>query len=152
MQTTQIINISVMHNDTDRPTVFIRHLGLFQDWMHCKTKAFSEYQSALTLNPEILKATATTPDDENLKVLAEEIALTNHYALLNAYDNIVGMKWPVTEAIWWRFYEMLPPAYYGLKSEGFRVCEPCCAAPNNKQVYSAYYKENGIYWHEWVVA
>ena len=92
---------------------------------------------------------ADNPTPETLQAMAAAIHRTMHFALLNSGMAVAGMRWPVTEEIYWYFLEILPPMDYH-KSEGFRICEAKGTDPLGNYIRSAYYFENGTYWHEYV--
>lgn len=142
---------------TERTYSYLNYLTLHRRLiMHTETpegmsNEFEVYTRDILVDEQALLNFRVKPTQDTKDELEHELALNNHYALLNGYSHVVGMKWPVTARIWWHFYEMLPPLGYFLKSEGFRVSEPCASDKNGKTIWSAYYLENGQYWHEWVV-
>lgn len=141
---------------TERTYSYLNYLTLHRRRItHTETpegmsNEFEVYTRDILVDEQALLNFRVKPTQDTKDELEHELALNNHYALLNGYSHVVGMKWPVTERIWWHFYEMLPPLSYP-KSEGFRVSEPCGSDKNGKTIWSAYYLENGQYWHEWVV-
>lgn len=141
---------------TERTYSYLNYLTLHRRRItHTETpegmsNEFEVYTRDILVDEQALLNFRVKPTQDTKDELEHELALNNHYALLNGYSNVVGMKWPVTERIWWHFYEMLPPLRYP-KTEGFRVSEPCGSDKNGKTIWSAYYLENGQYWHEWVV-
>lgn len=100
---------------------------------------------------DILAKAAQDINDKNVQdAVYEEIARTNHFAILNAYQGIEGMKWPITKDIYWYFLEILPPIYYRQKTDGFLVGESKCHDQRGREIYSCYYREGEQYWHEYV--
>ena len=72
--------------------------------------------------------------------------LSSHYAALNTLPAVAGTKWVVNERIYLHFYDMLPPAPF---KGGYRVTEPVTHTDKGI-LYSAYYRKDGKYWHEYV--
>jgi hypothetical protein len=71
----------------------------------------------------------------------------SHFTALNCLPVVVGTRWTVSEDVRDEFLEMLPPITR--KAGGFYISEASCAGPNGGNIRSAYYFENGQYWHEY---
>lgn len=135
------------HEDTKTPTLFLTYLTKQSLWRHGSTPgpSWEPYGTPTTPDQEVFDAVAVEATDENKAAVIEEIMRTNHYCMLNTIPVVSGTRWVVTEALYWHFKEMLPPMRYPQKSRGFAMSEF-----SHGNVTSAYYFENGHYWHEYV--
>lgn len=73
--------------------------------------------------------------------------MASHYLALNGFPATPGTKWPVTEQIYNHFLEVLPPLNW--KGSSFMMSE-AHHHTDKGVVRSRYFKENGLYWHEYV--
>lgn len=136
-----------VHEDTHRPTIYANYLtkqGVWRHSMYVGPK-WSEYGDQIKPNQEKLDALANEDTEENRIAAFEAIMRNNHFCMLNSIPVVAGTKWVITEDIYWYFLEILPPMEYAKKSKGFAMSEF-----SQGNVTSAYYHENGHYWHEYV--
>ena len=111
-----------------------------------------QLSEAIDIDSEVAARLAKDPENPQLQAeMYEEIARNNHYSLLNAYQGVVGMKWPVTQKIYDHFLEILPPIYTRKGVGGFLVCEAKSHDAKGRSIHSCYYREGDMYWHEYVV-
>lgn len=144
-----LISTYISYYKSERPYINIKGLEVKSFHMGNNDTTFSLGHDTVQVDPDPMQAYADNPNQETLEAMAVEIHRTMHFAMLNSGMAVAGMRWPVTEAIYWYFYEILPPMDYK-KPEGFRICESKCTDPLGNEIRSAYYWENGTYWHEYV--
>lgn len=145
----KLIYTFISHNAGERPYINTKGLEVQSFYMGNQDTTFSFGHDSIRIDDEPMQAYADNPTPETLEAMAAAIHRKMHYALLNSGMAVAGMRWPVTEAIYWHFLEILPPMGYH-KSEGFRICEASGCDPLGNYIRSAYYWENGTYWHEYV--
>jgi len=143
-------SVRVYRSEGERPTIYVKALQIPEVWLHKHHKEFRPYGEVYDGSADARKAVEVSATEETLQALADTIARQNHFAILNCCLGVPGMKWPITEAIYGEFLEMLPPMPYSAKSKGFRMCEASHADEDGRTIRSAYYFENGNYWHEYV--
>ena len=146
-----LIYTFISHNEGERPYVVTKGLEVQGFHLGRKDTEFGPSGSSdnVKVDDEPMQAYADNPTPETLEAMAAAIHRKMHFALLNSGMAVAGMRWPVTEEIYWYFLEILPPMDYH-KSEGFRICEANGTDPLGNYIRSAYYWENGTYWHEYV--
>jgi hypothetical protein len=137
--------ISVHNPERPKPSVYLNHLTRHSWWRVHDMDKLQPYDEPIMPDQDVVQALVDNGSQENIEAVVEEVMRSNHYCLLNSLPPIAGTKWPITEAIYWHFLEILPPLPYTAKFRGFRMSEPKTA-----NILSAYYYENGHYWHEWV--
>lgn len=135
-----------VHSDSEKPALFANYLTMQREWRHSRAEGWEQYQDPIVPERKVFEHLAEDANEATTEAFLEAVAYTNHFAMLNALEPVPGTKWPVTEAIYWHFLEMLPPLSYPLKHKGFMISEG-----HKDNVHSVYYHENGRYWHEWVV-
>ena len=137
--------ISVHENDKAKASVFVNYLTRQSMWRVHQMPELEQYQDPIQPDGQIMAKMADDPSPENVEAFVEDVMRSNHYCLLNALPAVAGTKWPVTEAIYWHFLEILPPLDYPKKYKGFAISEA-----KTGDIRSAYYVEAGQYWHEYV--
>lgn len=136
-----------VHEGAQRPTIYANYLTKQGIWRHSMYPGptWSEYSDQITPDQQKLDTLAYEDTEQNREVFFEAIIRNNHFCMLNSIPVVPGTKWVITEAIYWYFLEILPPMDYRAKSKGFAMSER-----SHGNVTSAYYFENGHYWHEYV--
>lgn len=134
-----------VHSNNPKPSLWITYLTKQSYWCIHQMEKFEPYDRNIEPDADIIAALEKDPSPENVEAFVEDVMRSNHFCLLNALPAVAGTKWPITEAIYWYFKEILPPLDYRKKTKGFAVSES-----KTGNVHSVYYLENGQYWHEYV--
>lgn len=101
------------------------------------------------ITEEVIHALDRIAEDESLNdgFHYEYVTFEAHYSALNTLPTVPGTRWPVSKPIFDYFYDVMPPASF---PGGYIVPEAQTTTDDGRTVYSAYYRRDGHYWHEYV--